>query len=179
MLFVTCIQVAITSHTGIAEEVLIFQITAVAPAEYLEGNQVFPGFQVIGQIKFGFQLAVFAITYITAIYPEVHIGSYGAEVGKNIFPFPVGRKNDFFPVRTYVVVFCGYEGRVVLELVSPGITDIYIDRITITIQFPYSGHFNVVPSFVVKTSLIEVSRARVCISYPVKFPETVQSHKIL
>ena len=176
---VACIQIAVTSYAGITEEVLIFQITAVAPTEHLKGNQVFAGFQVVGQIKFGFQFAVFAIAYVAAVYPKIHIGSYRAEVGKDVFSFPVSRKNDFFSVRAYVIVFCGDKGRIVLKLVSPGIADIYVNRIAITIQFPNGGYFNIVPAFVVKTCLIKVCRACVCISYPVKFPETVQSHKIL
>ena len=73
---VTGIEVAITTYTAIAEEVLVFQIGAITPTEYLEGNQVFlTGFQIGCQVEFSFQFAVFAIAHILAVYPQVHIGS--------------------------------------------------------------------------------------------------------
>ena len=103
---VACIQIAVTSYARVAEEVLIFQITAVAPAEYLESNHVFTRFQVVGQVELGFQFAVLAISYVTSVHPKVHVGSYRAEMCKNLFAFPVSRKDDFFALRAYVVVFC-------------------------------------------------------------------------
>ena len=40
LLLVTSVEVAIAGYTGIAEEVLVFQISTVAPTEYLESNQI-------------------------------------------------------------------------------------------------------------------------------------------
>ena len=47
-----------------------------------------------------------SISYVTSVHPKVHVGSYRAEMCKNLFAFPVSRKDDFFAVRAYVVVFC-------------------------------------------------------------------------
>ena len=175
---VACVKITVTSYAGVAEEILIFQITAVAPAEYLESNHVFTRFQVVGQVELGFQLAVFAISYVTSVHPKVHVGSYRAEMRKNLFAFPIGRKDDFFPVRAYMIVFCWHLRRIVFKLASPGVSYVDVDRITVTVQFPNAGHLKVVPTFVVEISLIEVSRACICMSHPVEFPRTVQGHEI-
>ena len=175
---VTCVKIAVTSYARVAEEVLIFQITAVAPAEYLEGNHVFTRFQVVGQVELGFQFAVFAISYVTSVHPKVHVGSYRAEMRKNLFAFPVGGKDDFFPVRAYVIVFCRHLRRIVFELASPGISYVDIDRVTVTVQLPNARHLKVIPTFVVEISLIKVGRSCICMSYPVEFPRTVQGHEI-
>jgi len=37
----------VASHTGVAKEILIFQISAVAPTEYLESDDVFSWFQIV------------------------------------------------------------------------------------------------------------------------------------
>ena len=97
---------------------------------------------------------------------------------KNLFAFPVGGKDDFFPVRAYMIVFCRHLRRIVFELASPGVSYVDVDRITVTVQFPNAGHLKVVPTFVVEISLIEVSRACICMSHPVEFPRTVQGHEI-
>ena len=54
-------------------------------------------------------------------------------MGKNLFPFPVGGQNDFFPVRTYMIVFNGNKGGIVLELASPCISYVYIDRVSVSV----------------------------------------------
>ena len=103
---VACVKITVASYAGVAEEVLIFQITTVAPAENLKGDDVLTRFQVVSQVEFSFQFAVFAISYVASVHPKVHIGRYRAEMCENFFAFPVGRKHDFFAVRAYVVVFC-------------------------------------------------------------------------
>ena len=69
-------------------------------------HDVLTWFQVVSQVEFSFQFAVFTISYVASVHPKVHIGRYRAEMCENFFAFPVGRKDDFFAVRAYVVVFC-------------------------------------------------------------------------
>ena len=102
----------------------------------------------------------------------------GVEMCKNLFAFPVSRKDDFFPVRAYMIVFCRYLRGIVFELASPGISYVDIDRITVTVQLPNARHLKVIPTFVVEISLIKVGRSCICMSYPVEFPRTVQGHEI-
>ena len=70
------IKITVASHTGVAKEILIFQISAVAPTEYLESDDVFSWFQIVCQVEFSFQFAVFAVSHIASVYPKVHIRSY-------------------------------------------------------------------------------------------------------
>ena len=72
-----------------------------------------------------------------------------------LFSFPVCRNHDLFTVRTYVVVFRRNFRRVVLELASPRIPDIHIDRVAITVQFPQAGYFQIIPSLVVEVHLVK------------------------
>ena len=49
LLFVAGIEVAITTYTAETEEILIFEISTIAPAEYLESDKVLlPGAYAIG-----------------------------------------------------------------------------------------------------------------------------------
>ena len=133
MFFITCIQVTITSYTGVTEKVLIFQIATVTPTEYLKCYQVLAWFEVIGKVEFCFQFTILTITYVTSVYPKIHIGSYRAEMSIYFFSFPIVWKDDFFAVRSYVVIGGRNFGRIIIKLTSPGISDVYINRITISV----------------------------------------------
>ena len=66
------IEITITAYTTITEEVLVFQISTVAPTEYLESYQVLLSrFQIRSQVEFCFQLTVFTITYILPVHPQI------------------------------------------------------------------------------------------------------------
>ena len=67
------IEVAVAAYSGEAEEILVFQISPVAPAEHLECDQVFPWFQVFGQIEFGFKFAVFTVADELSVHPKIHV----------------------------------------------------------------------------------------------------------
>ena len=172
------IEIAITPYTAVAEEVLVFEIGTVAPAEYLEGNQILlAGLQVRGQVEFGFELAVFTITYITAVHPQIHIGGDRAEMGDDVLILPVGGHGNLTAVRTYMIVLDGHLRRVVLELVAPGVANIHIDRIAKAVQFPHAGDGDVVPTFVIVAHTPEVGRASIGILHPEELPDAVQCHE--
>ena len=173
------IQVTITSYSAVTEEVLVFQICSVAPAEHLESNQVFlSGLQIRSQVEFSFQLAVFAITYITAVYPQIHVGSYRTEVCNDFLAFPVGRNHYLTAIRTHMVVFFRHEGRIVPIAIAPGIAYIHINGITIAIQFPNTRYRHIGPAFIIETGLPEIGRTRISIFHPEELPGTVQRHKV-
>ena len=99
-------------------------------------------------------------------------------MGDNIFSLPWGGNYNFTAVRTYMVILCRHFGRVVLELVTPGIAYVHINRITVSVQLPYGGNLQVIPAFVVEAGFPEISRTGVCILYPVELPGSVQSHVV-
>ena len=77
-----------------------------------------------------------------------------------------------------MIVLCRNFRRVVLELITPSITGVYINRIAITVQFPHSGNLQIIPTTVIETYFPEVGGTLVGIAYPREFPGTVQSHVI-
>ena len=77
-----------------------------------------------------------------------------------------------------MVVFGGYERRIVFELVTPCVSDIHIDWVAISVKFPYARNRNVIPTFVVEAGFPEVGRSGIGILYPVEFPRAVQCHEV-
>ena len=97
----------------------------------------------------------------------------------DIFAFPVGRNHDFTAVRTYVVFFSRYVRRIVFETAAPSITYVDVDRVAVSVSFPYSRHLKVVPTFIVEAGFPEICGACICIPHPEEFPGSVQAHKVL
>lgn len=77
-----------------------------------------------------------------------------------------------------MITFSGHVRRVVLELISPGISDIDIDRVSVAVQFPYGRNLHVVPTFVIEACFPEIGRTCICIFDPEKFPGTIEAHVI-
>ena len=96
----------------------------------------------------------------------------------DFFSFPMSRYSDFPTVGTYVVINGRHLWRIVPELFTPGITYIHVDRISESVQFPYTGNRHCIPSFVIKLWVPEINRAGIGIGHPIKFPSSIQSHEI-
>ena len=98
-------------------------------------------------------------------------------MGNNIFTFPIGRNSDFTTVGADVIIGNRYMRRVILELVTPGIADIYINGVAIAVQLPYTGHRYIAPSLDVKPRLPIINGTGIGIFHPKELPRTVQGHK--
>ena len=104
---VPCEKVTVTGESAKAEKVLILQISTVTPAEYLEGKEVFLSrFYILGNVKFRFQLAVLAVSHISAVHPDIYIGCHGTYMQEHVLAVPAGRDFKFLTVCPHVVVFC-------------------------------------------------------------------------
>ena len=77
-----------------------------------------------------------------------------------------------------MILFGRHLGRVVLELLTPCVTHIDIDRIAIAVQLPNGRHLHVVPSFVVVAYSPEIGWTSLGITYPEEFPSTVERHEV-
>ena len=55
--------------------VLVLKVGSVTPAEDFQSYEIFPGMDIAGNVKTGFQFAVFAIAHFPAIHPDPYIGS--------------------------------------------------------------------------------------------------------
>ena len=90
------VEVAVAGYAAVAEEVLVFQVSAVAPAKYLESDEVLlPGKEVLRHIELGLQFAVLAVSDKLAVHPEIDVGSDGSEVEEDVLPGPGGGNLEF------------------------------------------------------------------------------------
>ena len=73
-----------------------------------------------------------------------------------------------------MVLLDGNVRRIVFEPAPPGVTDVEVDRIAVSVQLPESRHGHVVPAFVVVADAEKVRRSLVGVAHPVEFPVSVQ-----
>ena len=179
MLQGACINIIVPRQAGETEEILVFEIGAVAPAEDLEGDQVaFARLQEFRQVEFALQLAVFAVTYEFSVDPQIDAGSDRAEVNDHLLSFPFGRNLDVFPVGADVVVFGRRDGRRILVPAAPGITGIDIDRIAIAVELPQAGDVHPAPGFFDIVGPPEIDGALVRAPHPVEMPFPAQRNDL-
>ena len=99
-------------------------------------------------------------------------------MGDDILTFPGSWYCNLTTIRTYVVFLIRNIRRIVLELVTPCITYIYIDGIAIAMKFPNSRNRYVIPSLIVETDFPEISRAGIGILHPIELPGAIQGHEV-
>ena len=183
-------EIALTGHTGETPEVLILIHGAVAPAEGLEGDEVFAGMQILGDVELSGDLRVFGITYILSVDKEIHVRRDAAEVGDDLLAVPRRGKVDDATVRAYVVVLHGHARRrgvlggilrlpafidvVLLELIAPGQADVDVFGVAVAIDLPDAWDVHRLPRAVVEIGLVEVLRALVGVPDPSEFPRAFE-----
>ena len=137
------IHIAVAGDARETEEILVFEIGAVAPAEHLERDEVaLARFQELRHIELALELAVFAVSHELPVHPQIDAGRHGAKVQDDLLAFPLGRNGEILPVRTDVVVVGRRDGRLALIAAGPRIADIHVNGIAVAVQFPHGrdGH---------------------------------------
>ena len=166
-------EIALTSHTTQAPEVLILIPGTITPAEGLEGNQILALLQIRSDVKLGSHLAILCITGKLAIYIEIDIGSYATEMSYNLLAIPVGRDVNDATVGTYMVILGRNSWWLLVEMSTPAETYVHIFRITESVHLPDARQIHGLPFGIIKIFLVEVSRTLVGISHPVELPGSV------
>ena len=175
-LLVAGVKIGITRHATETEEVLVLQVGAVTPPEYLERYQVLLArHQIAGHVEFGGELTVLAVAYILAVDPQIYIGRNRTEVRDDVLTLPVGGHLDLAAVCADMVVGHRHVRRIVLKLVAPGVSGVDIQRIAVSVQLPDAGNGHLAPSLVVEVFLPEIHRTPVGVVDPVEFPQTVKA----
>ena len=77
-----------------------------------------------------------------------------------------------------MVLLDGDVGRVVAEVATPSVTNVYIDRVAIAVQLPHSGNLHIIPALVVERGSVEVGGTLVGILHPVEAPCAVERETI-
>ena len=96
----------------------------------------------------------------------------------DVLAFPGSRNCNLTAIRTYVVFFIRNIRGIVLKLVTPCITYIYIDGIAIAMKFPNSRNRYVIPSLIIEADFPEISWAGIGILHPIELPGTIQGHEV-
>ena len=175
----TGVEVAVTGYAAVTEEVLVLQVSTVAPAEYLKGDEVLlPGDEVFCYVELGLQLAVLAVSDKLAVHPEIDVGGDGAEVEEDVLPGPGGRDFEFPAVRADVVVLRGDAGRVALELAAPGVSGVHVDGIAEAVELPHPRDRHVGPALVVEADGPEPGGAEVGVGDPVELPVPIDGQVV-
>ena len=93
---------------------------------------------------------------------------------ENILAVPIFIKDESLSILAHIVVFQCRIRRIIVIVSSPCITDIQIDRVTISVQLPHSRNRNLIPCCIVIAKAIKIQRAHINAFIPVEFPHAVQ-----
>ena len=167
-------EIAVAGHPREAPEILVLTVGAVAPAESLEGDEIVALAQVWGDVELCRHLAVLGVSHKLSVHPQVHVGGDGAEMGHHLLALPVVGDIHHAPVTAHPVVFHRHLGRVVLEVSSPCESDVHVDGVAETIEFPHSRHGHASPSPVVEVLGKEVGGPLVGVLHTKEFPHTLE-----
>ena len=91
-----------------------------------------------------------------------------------ILTFPRLVKFKGTSVLAHIVMPVSRERRIVLVLSLPGIADVQVDRISITVKFPKARYRDLIPGTVIIGCRIEVHRSGIHILAPLEVPQTVE-----
>ena len=169
-----CHQLHIASNTRHTPEVLILKVSAVAPAEYLQCDEVLARLNKLCEVELCSELAVLGVTDKLAVYPHIHIRCSRADVEENISADPLLWDVEGAAVRAHVVLLNRHIGWVVAEVATPSVADVYIDWVAIAVQLPHTWHLQVIPALVVIAYGKEIGWTLVGILNPVESPGAVE-----
>ena len=169
-----CHQLHIASDTRHTPEVLILKVSAVAPAEYLQCDEVLTSLHILCEVEFSTELAILRVADKLAVHPHIHIRCSRADVEENISADPLLWDVKGAAVRAHVVLLNRHIGRVVAEVATPSVADVYIDWVAIAVQLPHTWHLQVAPALVVIACCEEIGWTLVGILNPVESPSAVE-----
>ena len=157
-----------------APEVLVFEVGAVRPAEHLQGDEVFARLHELRDVELRGQLAVLAVTDETSVDPDIDVRRSGTDRKMDVLAAPRCRDVERAAVGTHMVLGIGHIGRIVPEITAPGIADIHIDGVAVTVQLPHPRHGHAAPRRIVVVDGPDAGRTLRSVAYPVEFPYAVE-----
>ena len=141
----SCIEFHPTGDTRQAPEILVFEVGSVAPAHHLQFQRILALTNVFGEIETRFQFAVFAVADGLPVHTNLHVGRYAADAQADLLAHPVLIELEGAAIHASVIVFLGYERRIVLKMALPGVSHVDINRLTIALKFPHARHADRTP----------------------------------
>ena len=155
-------------------EILIFEVGAVAPAIGVDGQQVFAGPQIRGDVELGGHLRGLRITDLTAVDPHVHGRGARLEVEEDAPSGPAVGHDEAMAVGAYGVVVVGNIGSVLRE----DVVDVGVDGYAEAVGLPVAGHGDGAPCRIVERLLEEAGGTGVGRGRPAELPVAVEPHDV-
>ena len=138
MSFGTLQQIAVPEDAVVAKGILILQITAAAPFQYLHPQCIFPGGHKIRDVELRLQMASLGKAHIVAIH--IHKAAGGHALQNEIHPSPDGIQGKI-PFVDATGVFIRHIGRVT----GIGVVDVAVIGVLVPLQLPAGGNRNGIP----------------------------------
>ena len=140
------IHVYFTCYAGKSPEVLVLAVGTVAPAHHLHGDGGFLSrYHIFGNIKFGCQFGVLAVSHFFSIYPQGEVAGGRTHVHIDAVSFPLGGNVECAAVRTCVIVLLFHMGRIAGKLCCPGITYVLVNLVSVSVHLKQAGYGEFVP----------------------------------
>ena len=155
---------------GVAEEVLVLEVRAVAPAVDLHGEQVVAGTEVLRDVELVGRAAVLAVAHLLAVHPHVVGAVHALEAQVHGAVLPRVRHGERGAVGRNGIVVAVRVGRIV----GVGIGDVRVNRYAVALQLHAARHVDVVPAGVVEAGLVEILRTLRRGAAPVVAPRAVE-----
>ena len=169
----TGIEIHLASNTRQSPEVLIFEIGAVAPAHHLHGYQVLALLQILGDVELGSHLGVLAIAHITAIDPQLEVARGRTDVEQHLLATPPLRQLELAAIAARIVLRLADVGRIVVEGGVPGIVDVLVDGIAVTIELEESWNGEILPRGVIVVGTEETGRSILMVLHKTEAPHAL------
>ena len=126
-------------------EILVLEVSSVAPAEDFKSDYVLAFLHRLGYVEAGLELAVLAVADLLSVHPNPDIGCRGADTEAYLLSDPGLVNSEGSSVLSHIIVLrCGI-GRVCLVVPSPCITNVHVERVSVTVEFQHSGDRNLIP----------------------------------
>ncbi|OQB67852.1 MAG: hypothetical protein BWX93_01704 [Bacteroidetes bacterium ADurb.Bin139] len=116
----------IPANSAQTPEILVFQVCSIAPAVHFQGNEVISRPEVGGDVKPGFQFAVFRIPRKHSVDPQAQVGSDRSEMNENLPAVPFFRQGKVMAVVSRVVFLQGNQRRSGPVLIKPGVAVVQV-----------------------------------------------------
>jgi len=167
------VQKDIALDTADAPEILAFEIGAVRPAIDLEGDRVFAGPEVFGDIPFRRGLGILAVARHLPVDPDIKGRLDRAEMNKDLAAGPGLRNGKSAQVGTDRIEIVRHLRRFGIR--SPLIGDVDIDGLAVALQLPVGGDLDLFPAAGIETGFVKIEGAVGGFADPVEFPWTIQA----
>ena len=145
----TGIQVHFAGNTRQAPEVLVLQVRAVTPAHHLHGDKVLPFLHIFRDVKLSGNLRVLAIAHILAVHPHLQVARGRTHVEQHLLALPTVGQRECTAVRARIVLRLADVWRIGFEGRTPGIAEVLVDGVAVSVQLKQSWYWEVLPLRVV------------------------------